>query len=197
MDFLHNIDWQNLLNTYGYWAILLGTFLEGETIVVLAGMLVANGNMSFSGVVGCALTGSLLSDQLMFCLGKYKGNAILSHFPKLNSKKDKALQLLLKYDTLLIIGFRFVYGMRNITPIILGTSGITFRRFLIFNLVGAICWSILFTAGGYYFGHAMLKAFELFGKSIFHIIIIPAALLLIGYVSFKVWKKRKIPNYSE
>ncbi len=191
MNFLQNIDWQSLLDTYGYWTILLGTFLEGETIVILGGMFAANGNLSFHGVVFCAMFGSILSDQLMFCLGKYRGNKLLARFPRLHAKKEKASELLRKYDTLLIVGFRFVYGLRNITPIILGMSGISFRRFLIFNIIGASSWAVLITAGGYYFGHAMLTVLEFFGKSVFHIIIGAAVLLLIGCIIYIALEKRK------
>ncbi len=197
MDFLHNVDWQSLLNTYGYWAILLVTFLEGETIVIMAGMVIAGGNMSFAGVICCALVGSMLSDQLMFSLGKWKGNAILSKFPRLNRKKKRVLRLLLRYDTLLIIGFRFVYGIRNITPIILGTSRIGFRRFLVFNFIGAACWSVVFTVGGYYFGHAMIKICELFGKSVISVAACMVALFLAGYALFWVWRRRKLSKQPE
>ena len=166
MEFLSNVDWQALLQTYGYWAILLGTFLEGETIVILAGVLVASGQMSFEGVAACAFLGSSLSDQLMFSLGKYKGNSILARFPKLDRKRERVSKLLQKYDTYLILGFRFVYGIRNVTPIVLGLSNLCHWRFLIFNLIGALIWAVSFTAAGYYFGHAIDQILRIFGLSV-------------------------------
>ncbi len=191
MELLHNIDWQYLLETYGHWAIFLGTFLEGEMIVILAGMLVAGGNMSLPGVILCAFAGSMTSDQLMFTLGKWKGNAVLARFPRLNKKKDKATRLLLKYDSFLILGFRFVYGIRNVTPLLLGTSGVTYRRFFLFNLIGAACWSTSFSVGGYYFGHAMIKAVELFGRSIIHVVLVLVLVTLVSYLIYRARKKRK------
>ncbi len=191
MDFLHSIDWQTLLNNYGYWAILLGTFLEGETIVILAGILAATGHMSFAGVAGCALLGSVSSDQLMFFLGQWKGNAILSRFPRLARPRDKVARLLTKYDIYFILGFRFVYGVRNVTPILLGISEIPFRRFLLYNVVGAIIWSISFTAGGFFFGHAVLHLLELFDRSLLLFLFCLGGLLLIGGSAFWIWKKRK------
>ncbi len=196
MDALYHIDWENLLETYGYWAILLGTFLEGETIVILAGMLVAGGHLSFQGVVCCSLAGSLMSDQLMFFLGRYKGNAVLARFPRLNRNKERVAKLLLKHDMLLMIGFRFVYGIRNVTPLMLGTSGVPVRRFLIFNIFGAVCWALTFTAGGFYFGHAILRALEISGKYAFPILIPLIALTAAGFFVFRLRKKRKTAEIS-
>ncbi len=188
MEFLSNVDWPSLLQTYGYWAILIGTFLEGETIVILAGILVASGQMSFEGVAACAFIGSSLSDQLMFSLGKYKGNALLSRFPRLNKNRERAARLLQKYDTLLILGFRFVYGIRNVTPILLGLSHIRHLRFLVLNLLGALIWAVSFTGAGYYFGHAIEHVLRLFGLTMLFVIV--GVALLSALVLFIVRRRK-------
>lgn len=189
MDFFAHIDWQELLQTYGYWAILLGTFLEGETIVILAGICVAGGQMSFEGVALSAFLGSSLSDQLVFSLGKYKGNAILARFPSLRKKRKRVAWLLRKYDTFLILGFRFVYGIRNVTPIILGMSRIPHRRFLLWNLIGAFVWATSFTAAGCYFGHAMTHILRTCG--IYALIAVLLALLAAGGFFFFIRRARQ------
>jgi len=190
MEYLSNVDWQDLLQTYGYWAILLGTFLEGETIVILAGILVASGQMSFEGVSACAFLGSFLSDQLMFSLGKYKGNSILGRFPKLDRKREKVSKLLQKYDTFLILGFRFVYGIRNVTPIVLGLSNIRHLRFLILNLIGALVWAVSFTASGYYFGHMIDNILRIFGLSM--LIGIVCVVLLTAVILFFIRRRKRV-----
>mgnify|MGYP001411232528 CR=1 FL=1 len=190
-EFFSNVDWQGLLQTYGYWAILLGTFLEGETIVLLAGICVAGGQMSFEGVAACAFLGSVVSDQLMFSIGKYKGEALLARFPRLNRNREKAAELLRKYDILLILGFRFAYGLRNITPIILGLGGIRHWRFLVLNLTGALIWAVSFTAAGYYFGHAIDRLLRALGFSAPFAI---AGIILISAVTLfgiRRWRKRR------
>jgi len=191
MEFLSNVDWQEMLQTYGYWAILLGTFLEGETIVILAGVLVAGGQMSFEGVAACAFLGSFISDQMMFSLGKYKGNAILARFPKLDSKRERVSKLLQKYDTFLILGFRFIYGIRNVTPIVLGLSNIRHWRFLILNLIGALFWAISFTASGYYFGHVIDNILRILGLSV--LIGIVCVALLTAVVLFFIRRRKRAP----
>ena len=150
------VDPHQLLQDYGYWTLLIWTFLEGETVVVIAGILAQQGYMDPKLIALCAFCGSCSSDQFMFLLGKYKGPAVLARFPKLARNADRAERLIRKYETPLILGFRFVYGVRNITPIMLGINRVNHLKFLGLNIVGAGVWAITFTGGGYFFG----KLFE-------------------------------------
>lgn len=76
------MDFESLLQTYGYYALFIGTFLEGETILVLAGFLAHQGYLGFWWVVLLAFLGSLSGDTLVFHLGRWKGRAFLSRRPR-------------------------------------------------------------------------------------------------------------------
>ncbi|MCL1915871.1 MAG: DedA family protein [Desulfovibrionaceae bacterium] len=151
---------QELLLKYSYLIILGWTFLEGETIVIVAGFTAQKGWLNPWLIAMCAFLGSFSSDQLMFALGKYKGQHILTRFPRLEKNSAKARQLMIKYETPLILGFRFVYGVRNVTPILLGISGVNHLKFFVLNMLGAVVWALSFTFGGYYFGHIFAKYTE-------------------------------------
>ena len=60
------MDLQSIIENYGYAAILIGTFLEGETILVLAGLAAHQGYLELTGVIFSAFLGSLCGDQLFF-----------------------------------------------------------------------------------------------------------------------------------
>lgn len=147
-----------LLRRYGYYVILLWTFLEGETIVIIAGVLSGHEKIALEPwlIALSAFTGSFLSDQLMFSIGRFKGEKVLSYFPRLAVNVERAGKLIKKYDTILILGFRFVYGVRNVTPILLGTSEVSYKKFFFLNFIGAMAWAITFTYGGVYLGKAFL-----------------------------------------
>jgi len=164
-------DPMHLLSNYGYHIILLWTFLEGETIVIIAGWLSPHLGLTPWLIALCAFIGSFASDQVMFSLGKYKGPAILRYFPKLEQKMDKAKALFKKYDTALILSFRFIYGVRNITPIMLGISGVSHKKFFFLNFIGAAVWAATFTYGGFFAGLAFQKAMAYFGKGILLILL--------------------------
>ena len=164
-------DPAQLLREWGYLVILIWTFLEGETIVIIAGWLSASVELKPWLIALCAFIGSFCSDQVMFSLGKYKGADVLRYFPRVAKNMDKAARLFKKYDTALILGFRFVYGVRNITPIMLGISGVSHKKFFILNLIGASVWAATFTYGGLYMGKAFMKIMDHVGHGIFYVII--------------------------
>ena len=166
----------DLLRRFGYPIIVGWTFLEGETIVILAGALSKRLALRPELVALAAFCGSFASDQFMFSLGKYKGPVLLKRFPRLGSNIDRAARLFKKYDTALILGFRFVYGVRNVTPILLGISGVSHKKFFFLNFIGAAVWAISFTYGGLYLGKAFIKAVEHFGKGFLLVLLLLALL---------------------
>lgn len=172
-----NLDPESLLREYGYYVILIWTFLEGETIVIIAGLMAPKIGLDLWLIALCAFTGAMCSDQLMFILGRYRGDKILSLFPSIAMRMEKATGLFKKYDTLLILSFRFIYGVRNVTPIMLGISGVGHRKFFILNFIGATIWAFSFTYGGYYAGKTFLSLVEQTGHGIFYVIVLVLALL--------------------
>ncbi len=169
--FHFEVDPKDMLRDYGYFVILIWTFLEGETVVIIAGMFSQRFGLDPWLIALCAFCGSFASDQVMFSLGKYKGESVLRYFPGIARKVDKAASLFKKYDTALILGFRFVYGVRNVTPILLGISGVTHRKFFILNFIGAGIWALTFSFGGYYSGKAFMHIMETVGHGILYALI--------------------------
>ena len=164
-------DPSELLREYGYFVILNWTFLEGETIVIIAGWVSASVGLEPWLIALCAFLGSFCSDQIMFSLGKYKGKVVLDYFPRIARNMDRAAALFKKYDTVLILGFRFVYGVRNITPIMLGISGVSHKKFFFLNFVGAGIWAITFTYGGLFAGKTFMHIMDTVGHGILYCIL--------------------------
>lgn len=177
--YLLSLDPRGFLEKYGYTLILGWTFLEGETIVVLAGWMAARmGVLRPELIALCAFCGSFASDQVMFSLGKYKGQAVLRYFPRVARNLDRATKLFKKYDTILILGFRFVYGVRNVTPIMLGISGVSHKKFFFLNFIGAGVWALTFAYGGYYAYATFVTVADYVGHGILYMIL--AALGIAG-----------------
>lgn len=146
---------EHWISEYGYAAIAIGTFLEGDTILILGGFAAHRGYLELPWVLLCAFGGSLLGDQLYFYLGKAKGRSIILQRPGWRLQSEKVFPLLEKHQTLLITGFRFLYGLRTVTPFLLGASGIAPLRFLALNMVGAAIWAATIGILGYLFGHTL------------------------------------------
>src|SRR4051812_12128022 len=129
------------------------TFLEGETFVLCAGFLPAQGLIDPFLLFLFAWLGSFSGDQLYFWIGRHFGLRLLHRFPKWRGGVDAALAWLKRYSTGFILSFRFIYGVRNFSSFALGMSGVAWQRFFLLNFVAAGLWSACFVGAGYLFGH--------------------------------------------
>jgi len=147
------MNWELIIGSYGYLAVLVGTFLEGETILILAAFAAHLGYLYLPWVILVAFIGTLSGDQLFFYLGRRHSRFILDKHPAWQSRLDRVHRLFERYQTLLILGFRFLYGLRAVTPFVLGRSGISFGYFFLLNSLSALVWSVAVGIGGYLFGN--------------------------------------------
>jgi len=146
---------QHLIESYGYWAILVGTFLEGETILILAGFAAHQGYLNLTGVILAAFGGSLCGDQLFFYLGRTHTAFVLARHPAWKIRIVKVERMLLRFQNFVMLSFRFFYGFRTVTPFAIGMSSVAAIKFVAFNAIGALVWAAAFGTGGYIFGRAL------------------------------------------
>ena len=134
---------QAFLQDYGYLALFIGTFFEGETILVLAGFLASRGYLDINLVMLTAASGGYCGDQLWYFLGRRKGRQVLARKPHWEALGDKALNHLRRYPDIWVLGFRFVYGLRTVMPVAIGISGYPPLRFLLLNAISAAIWAMV------------------------------------------------------
>ena len=149
------MDLESLITTYGYPALFAGVLLEGETIVILAGFLVHQGYLQLLPVMLVAFMGAFTADQFVFQVGKRKGVKFLAGRPHWQARVDKVRRFIVQYQVIAILGYRFLYGMRTITPLVIGASGFATRRFILLNLCSTFLWGAAVSAAGYFFGHVV------------------------------------------
>ena len=183
------MDIPALIDSYGYIAVAIGAFLEGETILALAGLAAYRGYLDFYTVVVVALIAGFLGDQFYFFLGRFKGAKILERFPDAERRAHKFDALLARFHGPLIVGIRFMYGFRILGPIMLGMGRVPAWKFVVYNFIGAAIWAPLIAGLGYLFGSALeailhdIKRYEIWAA---------LALLLIGGLVYGVhwWRDR-------
>jgi membrane protein DedA with SNARE-associated domain len=144
-----------LIAHYGYLAVLVGTFLEGEAILILAGFAAHRDYLQLPWVIIAAFLGTLFGDQLFFYLGRRHSEYLLSKRPHWRPRLERAQTLIQRYRGPIILGFRFLYGLRTVTPFALGMSQVPLRLFVPLNVLGALIWAVSFGCAGYLFGQAM------------------------------------------
>lgn len=152
---LSGVSFADLVTQYGYLAVFVGSLLEGETILVLAGFAVHQGHLRLPTVLAIAFAGGALGDQAFFWIGRVWGPALLRRWPGLQRSVQRVGELLQRHDAPLIVGIRFMYGLRIAGPIAMGVCGVAPWRFALFNLLGAAIWASAVGGLGYLLGEAL------------------------------------------
>ncbi len=181
------------VQSYGYAAVAVGTFLEGESVLLIAGAAASRGHLSIPVVMAVAAFASFLGDQMYFLVGRRYGVALLARYPSLRPRAARVNGLLERHHLPLILSIRFLYGLRIAGPIAIGMSSVSWPRFLLLNGLGALLWAMIIASAGYGVGHALvhlLKAVdadELWGLSV---------LVVLGLVWWLVERRRAAKNKS-
>lgn len=186
MEQLHQfLDY--LLGTHwAYLVLFVWTMLEGETCLILAGALAIDGRPQLGWCILAAFIGSMTGDQIWFYVGRWKGAAFLAKRPVWQKKAQRVFDILHRHNTWLILGFRFLYGLRNVTPFAIGISGVRPGRFLLLNAIGAATWAVTFGLFGYYVIGLGMATFLADKKTKIYFIIVLAAVI------FAIWLVRGI-----
>jgi len=141
---------------YGYIGIFVGTFLEGETTVLLGGIFSRLGYMNIFMVMFYAFAGTLAGDCTFFSIGRCFGKNIIDRFDLIKSKVPLADRIIKHYGNFIIFIIRFLVGIRAVVLILLGCPSMHIGRFFLFSLLNSLCWSILVGVIGYLFGKVIL-----------------------------------------
>lgn len=190
---MFGIDIAALLAQYGLLVLAIGCLLEGETVLVLAGLATHQGMLHLPQVFVIAVFFGWLGDQIFFWLGRWKGDAILLRFPSWARQKPRLDQWIHKYHAPVIIMVRFMYGLRAAGPVLIGHSGLCPWKFAFFNAVGALIWATIFITLGWMFGQAaekVLTQINHWGHYVFYVGAI--IILLVGFVLWLVNRRRAV-----
>lgn len=180
---------EHLIRTYGYVALLIGTFFEGETILIIGGLTAHLGYLYLPLVMVVAFIGSFAGDQVFFFIGRVRGRELIARHPRWCGRVEKIHVILERYHDLIMLGFRFVYGIRILTPIVIGSNHrIKASRFIILNAIGAVLWVVLVSGGIYLFGAALEVVMNDIKRYEIEVIL---GILLIGGFSWMIHRLRE------
>ncbi|MET7289093.1 VTT domain-containing protein [Streptomyces sp. NPDC005573] len=162
------LDPNYLLSTYGIWGLLLvvfaesglliGFFLPGDSLLFTCGLLITSHQLDFPlwAAVALICLAAVLGDQAGYMFGKKVGPSLFNRPDSRLFKQEnvtKAHEFFEKYGPKSLILARFVPVVRTFTPIIAGVSGMKYRSFLIFNVIGGCLWGAGVTLLGSWLGN--------------------------------------------
>ena len=149
---------------YGYWAVGAALLLEntgvpvpGETILLLASFLAySQHELQLQWIIVVATLAATIGDNLGFTLGYYGGRRLLERYQSLFRIQKETLakgeHLFARYGAVTVFFARFVFGMRIIAGPMAGVLRMSWRKFLVFNFLGALVWVTVISGAGYLFG---------------------------------------------
>jgi membrane protein DedA with SNARE-associated domain len=167
---------RNAVVHYGYWAVAVALLIEnagipvpGETILLLASFVAySEHDLNLGWIIVVATIAATVGDNLGFALGHYGGRPLLARYQSFFRIEDKHVEqaenLFARFGAVAIFFARFVFGMRIIAGPMAGVLRMHWRKFLIFNFLGAALWVTVISCAGYFFGQHWGRLERLVGR---------------------------------
>jgi membrane-associated protein len=171
--------------------LLVGFFLPGDTLLITAGLLAAQGLVKLPLVMLACGCGALIGDSLGYVLGRRFGPMVFSRPENrfLDPKHlERANHYFKKYGAISFVIARFIPVLRTIAPTLAGVSRVPYRVFVIYSVIAAAIWAIGLPIAGFYLG-------QLFGakqleKYVYLIIGVGILVSVLG-AGLEFWRSRR------
>ena len=182
---------------YGYWAVAAALLLEnsgvpvpGETMLLLASFLAySEHRLHLPYIILVGVFAATIGDNLGFLLGHYGGKPLLERYrkvPHVYRTIARGESLIQRYGSFAIFIARFIAGMRIIAGPLAGVLHMPWRKFAIFNFLGAAVWVTVISSIGYFFGRHWDELARIMKG--FNLAVLLAAVLL---AVFFWWRQRR------
>lgn len=135
--------------------LVVTPFLPGDSLLFVAGVVAAAGHLDPFLLLAVFITGAILGDTANYWIGNYLGLRVFQRrFPEIVRQEyiDRTYDFFERYGGLAIFIARFVPLVRTFAPFLAGVGTMCYRRFLLYNVLGAVAWSVVLVAGGYFLG---------------------------------------------
>jgi membrane protein DedA with SNARE-associated domain len=173
---------QEFLDQYGYIALAIGTFFEGETAILIASSLIHKGVFQLPYTIFFGFFGSFISDWIYYLVGRFNGKYFVDRKPKLKAMVSPVTNLFHRYQLPILLSYRFLYGFRIIIPVVIGMSGLPPARFLFYTIVAGLFWATVVSTMGYAVGAFFQLEASSFERNFVYLVLGFATFgMLVGY----------------
>jgi membrane protein DedA with SNARE-associated domain/rhodanese-related sulfurtransferase len=186
---------------YAYLIIFLWVLVEqigipipSVPVLLTAGTLSATHRVSFIGITIAMLLSCIIADTLWFSLGRRYGNSVLKLLCRLSFEASTCVSKTEGYFTrrgaVTLLFAKFVPGLSTVAAPIAGQTGMSYGRFLAWDMVGSLIWGETFILAGRFFGDLAKKSAPFFAW-LGHFAIFIFAAMVLGFLAHRIWKQRK------
>lgn len=201
-DYLFEL-FRNFFYHYGYWAVGAALLLEnagvpvpGETILLFASFLAySQGKLHLPWIIVIGTIACTLGDNLGYFIGNRGGRPLLERYRKFFRISPELIargeELFKRRGAVTIFLARFIFGMRIIAGPLAGVLRMPWKRFVLFNFLGAVCWVTVISCVGYFFGSQWDRLMRLVKDANIAILILVAVVALIHWLQHRRAKTSK------
>jgi membrane-associated protein len=208
----HIEKWVDLLGPWLYVVLFLIVFCEtglvvtpflpGDSLLFAVGAVAANSKLDLFLVLGLLMAAAVLGDAVNYAVGRRLGPKVFRSEKSWLFNKSHLLRTQYFYERYggkTIILARFIPIIRTFAPFVAGIGKMDYRRFVAYNVVGAVAWVMLCVFGGYFFGNIewVRNNFEVVIIAIVAISVLPMAIeMVMGWLR-KAREKRLATENAE
>lgn len=206
ISFILHIDTHlaELFNQYGLWiygilfliifcetGLVVTPFLPGDSLLFATGALIAGTALDINLMAIIVISAAVLGNVVNYTIGRFFGKQLFRNPDSKIFRRDyldKAHNFYEKHGSQAIILTRFIPIIRTFAPFVAGMGGMTYKRFLILNVIGALLWVGIFLYLGYWFGAQPVV------KKYFSLLILGILVVSVLPIVVEIWKSRKPVN---
>jgi membrane protein DedA with SNARE-associated domain len=182
----------NLLPHYGLLAVFIGTFLEGEGVLLGAGILAGSGMLHPVSVWATAAIGAWTGHLFWFWVGRGLGSRYLfPRFKQLQERVDQADRVIRSHPGTAILILQYLYGARIIGAIAFGLTHLSLGWFLFYEALNCTIWAAIVESLGYFIGEGVIRFFHGWGQWIWIILTIAAVIWIFPHLKPNNFKRAK------
>ena len=145
-------------------------------------------------VILLAAAGTVIGDHILYFVGTAGGDKAVSLYCTVSLGSERCVQnahdYFNRYGGMTIVIGRFVAGVRLFASALAGAGAISYPRFLLFDVVGALVWAVVFVLPGYFLGERAVHFLERFGNVVLFVAL-ALMLALVAVVGMRLWKRRR------
>ena len=195
---LHSLE--PTLDRFGYLALFL-VFLEdfgvpvpGETVLIISAIYAGAGRLNIWLVALIGFIAAILGDNVGFGIGHFGGRPLAERYGKYifltPERLDKATTFFERHGGKVIVIARFVEGLRQANGIIAGITGMHWKKFFLFNALGAALWVGVWVSIGYFSGSNIDSIYKTATRYELYFGVL-VGLVVLGFIGLRVWRWRK------
>jgi membrane-associated protein len=170
--------------------LLVGLFLPGDSLLVIAGLVAAAGGLNVWAVMGLLTIAAVAGDSTGYAIGHRAGPILFRREQSLVFNPRHLVRtrdFYARYGAKTIVIARFVPIIRTFAPVVAGIGQMEYRRFLFYNVAGGLGWVILMTSAGYLLGRAIPNV----GSYVHIVAVVVIVLSLVPIVTEVVRERRR------